>query len=875
MKRRYILILIIFISTQLIIAQSKIKHLKQADYKNSLQYIWDNKEVFDSKTIDNCESLTNWQFGGLASMILCDTIVEEGKSSIKLSFPVEYSDGREYPIAYIENMVKGENWEDYNRISTSIYVKHESAKFIYLSLELKNKGVEKVPNRFKKNGRHYFKAETNKWNRVLWEIPAIPRDKVTGLAVVYLIKGKALKNSGDSITVFADNFELQKVKPNYEEGWQVENGKVAFSHNGYLCGSEKIALTNGIEANEFSIVNSETKQVVFTNKIEVNKTRFGDFQKLNFSEFKEEGEYQISIGNILTRPFHISNNIWERSIWNNLNFWKAERCGEAVNGIHDKCHQDVFAVHGTDTIFVNGGWHDAGDLTQMIYNTGDAIVTMLEFAEKVESKNEELYNALVDEAKWGLEWMLKTRFGKGYRHTFGGISKYTDGIIGTNDDIKFEAKKLTYENFLSAMVISNASLFFEKRDEELFNKCKVAAIEDWRFASEGITELNVELCGNATIASINLFKLTNDSLYLNKAIEWADVLIQSQQQDYTDWEIPLNGFFYKSPKHEQILRYNPIGNDQAPIIALNNLCKLLPNHPNWIEWYTAIALYAEYIKETAKISNPFEMIPQSIYNVDEIHKPSIYGLQQSTLAKYKKYEEKEPQYKEQVKSGLPLGKGNYLRTFPVWYSHRGSAGIQMAQAKGLAVASNLRNDMEGLNLATKQLEWIVGRNPFAQSTIYGEGYDFPPMYFASSGTIVGAIACGIQTHGNSDVPNWPASACWNYKEIWTHTTSRYLWLISEVAYSHNPISDSDESNNVLTSKRIVGDGLYQIQISFSKDNERKYELLGYNIIVNKPYKTIQPDENNKLVISWEVKVVSNNKPWVAVVKSNDEIIEIE
>lgn len=786
-----IIIILLFLQfAQYGAAQSGDSLLNRNIYENSLQYVWDKKEISDSKLIDNAESLEGWRFGSLAKIMLSNTIVKNGKSSIKMTVPIE-NDGHKYPTGYVEKLMNGANIEQYNRIAVWIYAEHKNADYVYISLELKNSGNVKIPDRFGRIGKHYAELEPNSWNRVYWEIPSMPRDKVKALAFVYTVKGKQFAGVGDNISIYIDDLELQKVDADKNNGWKVQKDKIAYCHNGYLPNSIKTAIVNNVDAKQFSIINIENNKKVINKDIQIQNGRFGEFQILDFSELSEKEKYKIKVGNIESRPFNISENIWEQSVWNNINFWRSERCGQTVSGIHENCHADVFCEHEGRKIIINGGWHDAGDLTQMIYNTGDAVVAMLELAKKVENTNTEMYNALVDEAKWGLDWMLKTRFGDGYRHTFGGISKYTDGIIGTNDDISFEAKKLSYENFLSSMVLSESAMFFNGKNNVLAKRCKVAALEDWKFASEKADILNIELCGNAIIASANLYKLTGNGKYKEKAIEWAEIITQSQQKEKTNWDIPLSGFFYKSPEHTQILRYNPIGMDQAPIIALKELVELFPNNENWIDWYSTIALYGEYIKETSKMANPFQMIPQSIYNLNEVHKPSVHGFQQSTLAKYKKYEEEEPIYRLQVESGLPLGKENYLRTFPVWYSHRGSTGIILSQAKGLYVASSLRNDDEGKKLAELQLQWLVGRNPFAQSNVYGEGFDYPSLYSVSSGPLVGALACGIQTQGNSDIPNWPAATSYSYKEIWTHSTARYLWLVSDFINAEKQAEDNN------------------------------------------------------------------------------------
>src|SRR4029077_20579737 len=74
-----------------------------------------------------------------------------------------------------------------------------------------------------------------------------------------------------------------------------------------------------------------------------------------------------------------------------------------------------------------------------------------------------------------------------------------------------------------------------------------------------------------------------------------------------------------------------------------------------------------------------------------------------------------------------------------------------------------------------------GRNPFSQSTMYGEGYDFPALYAPFPGNVVGALPVGIQTRGEQDVPYWPVQSTWTYKEVWVHPVGRWIWLMRDLA----------------------------------------------------------------------------------------------
>jgi hypothetical protein len=137
-------------------------------------------------------------------------------------------------------------------------------------------------------------------------------------------------------------------------------------------------------------------------------------------------------------------------------------------------------------------------------------------------------------------------------------------------------------------------------------------------------------------------------------------------------------------------------------------------------------------------------------------------------------------YREQVVAGLPMGDDWYLRTFPVWFARRGNYGILLSQAKALATLARLRNDSVALDLAHRQAQWITGRNPFAQSTIYGVGYHWSQQYSVSSGDFVGSLPVGMQSRGTSDLPYWPVQNMYVWKEVWVHSTSRWLWLMEDL-----------------------------------------------------------------------------------------------
>jgi hypothetical protein len=164
-----------------------------------------------------------------------------------------------------------------------------------------------------------------------------------------------------------------------------------------------------------------------------------------------------------------------------------ERCGYPVPGKHGVCHTDLNGEYNGRIFTVNGGWHDAADMSQQSLQTGEIAFSMLEMANRAKEKNNtDLYLRLMEEAKWGLDFILRTRFGDGYRVQTWGTNLWTDGFIGTTDDTGRRQVRIHnggFENFLFSGIEAFASMTIE--DDEMLKEhlCKVAR-EDFEFARQ-------------------------------------------------------------------------------------------------------------------------------------------------------------------------------------------------------------------------------------------------------------------------------------------------------------------------------------------------------------------------------------------------------
>ena len=154
---------------------------------------------------------------------------------------------------------------------------------------------------------------------------------------------------------------------------------------------------------------------------------FDYYYQLDFSEVSIPGEYRIisNKGDVQSQKFKINDDAYQGTTNDLLDFMRQQRCG--YNPFLDMvCHQSdgrIFYGIQPDSSYVNasGGWHDAGDQLKYLITGSYATAHMLKTFELYPDRFDDLHNALgqespngipdiLDEAKWGLDWILKLHF---------------------------------------------------------------------------------------------------------------------------------------------------------------------------------------------------------------------------------------------------------------------------------------------------------------------------------------------------------------------------------------------------------------------------------------------------------------------------------
>lgn len=738
---------------------------------------WAKKEVLESRELSLVDRFSSLKLEGPGTLHVDKNVTVSGKGSIRLDAPASFgekkSTNRAYAAPEVFYPLNKEDLRNYNRFSAWVYVDAPGVYLVFGGFKLHNAGEKIMPTPGRFEGEHFETYTPGKWQQVIWEIPDLYRDCVTGFSFSVLLAGAPV-GASEQMSVYVDDMRIEKVEAENSRGFNLRKNAIAYCHSGYKLDARKQALVQNVTNTSFKLYNEQTGNVAFEGR---GKAMKDGFVVLDFTELKTPGQYTITVDDVVSKPFAISDNAYLSTAWRTLNFFYAERCGYDQPGIHQECHQDVWCIHPDGrSLSVAGGWHDAGDLTQGVGNTADAIIAMIELANAVKGKDTLLYERLLEEARWGLNWVLRTRFGDGYRQGGLVIGLWTKNIRGDKDDMQATAKNSPSDNLVAATCCAMAVPHFEKFDPVFARWCRNSAIEDFHFALNEIKSTNkAELSAVVAVTAMNLYRLTKEQKYIDYAAQYAKVIMGCQELEcQKKWKMPLSGFFYETTEKKRILAYYHQSKEHMMIQALDMLLCDSPNHTDASLWMKSCKAYADYLHDIAGVMEPYGILPSAVYEVDNTDYTSLYhegdqvGL--PTLE----------EFNAQVKNGISLSKSHYLRRFPVAYQFRGFHAILMGKAKAAFILSRLLQDEELKYIATRQLEYIIGYNPFAMSTIYGDGYDYPPLYGAYAGDVVGAVPVGIETFENDDEPYFPMQNNCTYKEIWTHNTARVMWLVAEL-----------------------------------------------------------------------------------------------
>lgn len=347
---------------------------------------------------------------------------------------------------------------------------------------------------------------------------------------------------------------------------------------GYQPHAVKVAVflaTEEISAKNFTLHDAITDKVVFKGKTESKLAAEWGMTtacRLNFSDFQTEGGCYLKLGETRSPNFRINADVYDGTADFLLNYLRQQRCGYNPF-LKDSCHlhDGIIVDHpmrSGEFIDVTGGWHDATDYLQYSTTSINTIFQMM-FAYKnypeiwgdfYDASGDEGANGIpdiLDEIKWGLQWMLKMNPAPG--EMCNQIADDRDHIgfrLPTNDPADYglgdnyrpvyfvtgKPQGLAEFKNTSTGVSSIAGKFasgfalaaqlFSESDPEMAKQMKQKALDAFEFAlsDTGYTQTTCNVspyyyeeknyADDLQLAATQLFQLTNQNKYLLEAGYW-------------------------------------------------------------------------------------------------------------------------------------------------------------------------------------------------------------------------------------------------------------------------------------------------------------------------------------------------------------------
>jgi len=195
------------------------------------------------------------------------------------------------------------------------------------------------------------------------------------------------------------------------------------------CSKEQSAVSSLPAGRQgWQLIEISSDKIVYSAKFGKPFGAYGPFTqtyRLDFSSFSKPGRYYLQAANTKSPEFEIGDDVYKGAADFCLRYMRQQRSGFNPF-LKDSCHtHDGYVLYGEKAgikdsthIDVVGGWHDASDYLQYSSTSANATYHLLmafrDFP-KVFS-DQKLANGLdgkngmadvLDEAKWGLNWLLK------------------------------------------------------------------------------------------------------------------------------------------------------------------------------------------------------------------------------------------------------------------------------------------------------------------------------------------------------------------------------------------------------------------------------------------------------------------------------------
>ncbi len=517
----------------------------------------------------------------------------------------------------------------------------------------------------------------------------------------------------------------------------------------------------------------------------------GYFYLIDFSSFTDSGDYFLQVEDSRSSYFTVGEHILlNQTLSDVIHYFKSQRCG----GVFDQQDRQVPVLNANQTVDVHGGWYDAsGDVSKYLSHLSYAnylnpqqtpmvvwnILKGLSLLEGSEDIAAFTRTRLIEEALFGADFLVRMQNEKGffYMTVFDKWSKDTAQreicAYETQLGHKFDDYQAGFRQgggvAIAALAAASRLGVHGEYDQQKYRNAAENGYwhlkeHNTQYLNDGEENIIDEYC--ALLASVELFKATKETRYLEESRLWAQRLVARQMSDEQIqhfWSANQDGsrpYFHAAEAGLPVIalcEYLAIEDDSVPTESV----KRIVNRACEFE-----------IKISNKVTNPFGYPRQYVKGVNESKRDAFFVAHNN-------------------ESGY-WWQGENARL--------GSLSTMAYLAQPHIASQEIQQQLSVF--AQDALNWIVGLNPYDMCMLDGHGRnnpDYLPQYgfFNAKGGVCNGITGGFEDE--EDIAfNPPAQKDdmlqnWRWGEQWIPHGAWYLLAI---------MSQAQHISQLATSKNI-------------------------------------------------------------------------
>lgn len=517
----------------------------------------------------------------------------------------------------------------------------------------------------------------------------------------------------------------------------------------------------------------------------------GYFYLIDFSSFTDSGDYFLQVEDSRSSYFTVGEHILlNQTLSDVIHYFKSQRCG----GVFDQQDRQVPVLNANQTVDVHGGWYDAsGDVSKYLSHLSYAnylnpqqtpmvvwnILKGLSLLEGSEDIAAFTRTRLIEEALFGADFLVRMQNEKGffYMTVFDKWSKDTAQreicAYETQLGHKFDDYQAGFRQgggvAIAALAAASRLGVHGEYDQQKYRNAAENGYwhlkeHNTQYLNDGEENIIDEYC--ALLASVELFKATKETRYLEESRLWAQRLVARQMSDEQ-----IQHFW--SANQDGSRPYFHAAEAGLPVIAL---CEYLAIEDDSVQTESVKCIVnraCEFeIKISNKVTNPFGYPRQYVKGVNESKRDAFFVAHNN-------------------ESGY-WWQGENARL--------GSLATMAYLAQPHIASQEIQQQLSVF--AQDALNWIVGLNPYDMCMLDGHGRnnpDYLPQYgfFNAKGGVCNGITGGFEDE--EDIAfNPPAQKDdmlqnWRWGEQWIPHGAWYLLAI---------MSQAQHISQLATSKNI-------------------------------------------------------------------------